>query len=128
MEFAGRLIAFLVGFGFLAGAFGFVVTPGMMEPDFSIAATRIDGLGTLRADLGGAFAGLALFTFAGMRRSQAHWLLVPMIFMGVYLVIRLGHLAIDGVTRNGIRSTVVEIVLVALLYGAYRVLSRADRS
>jgi hypothetical protein len=48
--------------------------------------------------------------------------------MGVYLVIRLGHLAIDGVTRNGIRSTVVEIVLVALLYGAYRVLSRADRS
>jgi len=128
MEFTGRLIAFLVGFGFLAGAFGFVVTPGMMEPDFSVVATRIDGMGTLRADLGGAFLGLALFTFAGMRRSQAQWLLVPLVFMAVYLAIRLGHLAIDGVTANGIRSTVVEILLVALLYGAHRVLSRADRS
>jgi hypothetical protein len=128
MEIAGRLIAFLVGFGFLAGAMGFIVTPAMMEPDFSIAATRIDGMGTLRADIGGAFAGLALFTFLGMRRSQAQWLLVPLAFMAVYLVIRLGHLAVDGVTANGIRSTVVEIVLVALCYAAYRVLSRANRS
>jgi hypothetical protein len=128
MEFTSRLVAFMAGFGFLAGAFGFVVTPGMMEPDFSVVATQIDGFGTLRADLGGAFLGLALFTFAGMRRSQAQWLLVPTVFMGVYLVIRLAHLAIDGVTRNGIRSTVVEIVLVALCYAAYRVLSRANRS
>jgi len=127
MEIAGRVIAFLVGFGFLAGAFGFVLTPGMMEPDFSIVATRIDGMGTLRANVGGAFAGLALFAFAGMRRSQAHWLLVPLVFMGVYLLIRLGHLAIDGVTANGIRSTVVDIVLVILLYGAHRMLARAHR-
>jgi hypothetical protein len=128
MEFAGRLVAFLVGFGFLAGAIGFIFMPGMMEPDFSVAATRIDGLGTLRADLGGAFAGLALFTFAGMRRSQARWLLVPLVFMGAYLLIRLGHLAVDGVTANGIRSTLVEIVLLVLLYGAHRVLARSGRS
>ena len=127
MELACRLLLFLIGLGFLAGALGFVAAPGMMEPDFSVAATRIDGLGTLRADLGGAFAGLALFTFVGMRRSQAQWLVVPMVFMGVYLVIRLGYLAVDGVTANGIRSTVVEIVLVALLYAAYRMLSRGSR-
>jgi len=128
MEMAGRIIAFLVGFGFLAGAVGFIVMPGMMEPDFAVKWTRIDGMGTLRADLGGAFLGLALFTFAGMRRAQAQWLLVPLVFMGLYLAIRLGHLAVDGVTANGIRSTVVEIVLVVLLYVAHRVLSRAQRS
>jgi hypothetical protein len=128
MEFAGRLVAFLVGFGFLAGALGFFVTPGMMEPDFSVVATRIDGMGTLRVDIGGAFASLALFTFAGMRQSQAHWLKVPLVFMGVYLLLRLGHLAVDGITANGIRSTLVELVLVILLYGAHRVLARADRS
>ena len=126
MEFACRFIVFLIGFGFLAGAFGFIVTPGMMEPDFSIKATQIDGMGTLRADIGGAFAGLALFTFAGMRRTRAQWLLVPTVFMAAYLVIRLGHLAVDGVTQNGIRSTVVEIVLLALLYGTHRVLSRGS--
>jgi hypothetical protein len=128
MAFAGRLIAFLVGFGFLSGAVGFIFMPGMMEPDFSVMATRPDGLGTLRANLGGAFAGLALFAFLGMRRAQAHWLLVPLAFMATYLVIRLGHLAVDGVTPNGIRSTVVDIVLVVLLYAAHRMLSREDRS
>jgi len=128
MEFAGRLVAFLVGFGFLSGAIGFIFMPGMMEPDFSVIPTQVDGLGTLRADLGGAFAGLAIFAFAGMRRAQAHWLLVPLTFVGLYLLIRLGHLAVDGVTPNGIRSTVVEAVLLVLLYGAHRVLSRAQRS
>jgi hypothetical protein len=126
MEVAGRLVAFLVGFGFLAGAVGFVFTPDMVQSQFSIAATAVDGMGTLRADLGGAFAGLALFTFAGMRRGQARWLQVPLAFMVVYVLIRVGHLAVDGVTANGIRSTVVEIVLIVLLYGAHRVLSRAD--
>jgi len=67
VELACRLLVFLIGLGFLAGALGFVAAPGMMEPDFSVAATRI------------------------------------------------------------IRSTVVEIVLVALLYAAYRMLSRGSR-
>ena len=128
MVFACRLIAFLIGFAFLAGALGFAVTPGMMEADFAVKATRVDGFGTLRADIGGAFAGIACFAFAGMRAGGAHWLRVPLVMVGAMLAVRLVHLGVDGVTPFGIRSTVIEIVLVALLAFAHRVLGRADRA
>jgi hypothetical protein len=127
MTGASRFIAVVIGLLFLGGGLAFGFAPGMIAPEFALATTAIAGMGTLRSDLGGAFLALALFTFAGARPSQAQWLRVPLIFMVVFLAMRTAHLVLDGVTPAGIRSWTVEIVLLVLLTGTHRVLTRADQ-
>ena len=43
------------------GAVGFMFSPEAMEAQFSVVASRVDGMGTLRGDLGGLFLTLAVF-------------------------------------------------------------------
>ena len=97
-----------------AGA-AFAFAPEKAAVDFAIATTSVAGMGTLRADLGGTFLVLGVFTLLGVRPGKAQWLLVPLAFMGAFLVLRLFHLAIDGISPGGMRSTAVEVVLLGLL-------------
>jgi len=62
MEKSLRIAAAFIGISMLIGAIGFMFSPDAMEAQFSVVASRIDGMGTLRADLGGLFLNLALFT------------------------------------------------------------------
>ena len=50
-----RIVVVLMGLVALLGGLGFIFAPTQMEADFSIVASRIDGLGTIRGDLGGMF-------------------------------------------------------------------------
>lgn len=124
MEKLARAALVLIGLAMLGGALGFGLAPQLMERDFGVIASRIDGFGTLRADLGGTFLSLAICIFLGLRAGQAHWLRVPVVFMGAFLLFRGVHLAVDGVTTFGMRSFIVEIVLIAILAWAQRVVSR----
>jgi hypothetical protein len=81
MERVSRILVNVIGLLTLLGALGFMIAPAQMEPDFSILPTRLDGWGTLRADLGGPFLAIALFTFFGARPGKSQWLWVPVIFM-----------------------------------------------
>jgi hypothetical protein len=46
--------------------------------------------------------------------------------IGLFLILRLFHLSMDGISDGGIRSTVVEIVLLAQLALGRRLLSDSE--
>ncbi|MDG1818831.1 MAG: hypothetical protein P8H31_03270 [Porticoccaceae bacterium] len=105
----------LMGLIALLGGFGFVFAPTQMEADFSIVASRVDGLGTIRADLGGMFLMAACFMFYGSRPGMSAWLVVPIVLLLTVLFGRTVHILIDGISQPAIRSTVVEIVALVFL-------------
>jgi hypothetical protein len=127
MEKRSRILVNLVGVLTLIGAIGFMFTPGLMEPDFSILPTRPDGWGTLRADIGGSFLAIAIFTFLGAQPGKSHWLWVPLIFVSAFLFGRVVHIVFDGISLPAIRSLIVEVVLLVVVEWSRRVLSKADR-
>lgn len=123
MEKALRILLRLLALGMFIGAVGFIFNPAGMEAEFAVGALETHGMGTLRGDLGGAFMMLAIFTFHGSRPGNAAWLAVPLVFMLTVLFGRTVHIVLDGLTDPAIRSTVIELVAVAILEYARRTLA-----
>ena len=123
MEKGLRIAVVLIGVTMVLGALGFIFSPDAMEAQFSVVASRIDGMGTLRGDLGGLFLTLAIFTLYGSRPGKSAWLAVPVVFMLTVLLGRTVHILIDGLSEPAIRSTVVEIISLAVLESARRQLA-----
>jgi len=123
MEMALRIVLRLLALGILLGAVGFIFNPAGMEADFAVRALETHGMGTLRGDLGGTFLMLAIFTFHGSRPGNAAWLAVPLVFMLTVLFGRIVHIVLDGLTDPAIRSTVIELVAIAILEYARRTLA-----
>jgi hypothetical protein len=119
-----RWLVVLIALAFLAGGLGFALAPTLVAADFAVTTTGVAGMGTLRADLGGLLLGNALFAFAGLRRGSERWLAVPLVFIATILALRLLHLALDGTSPGGIRSLIIEIVVVAILFAARRAFAR----
>lgn len=127
MEKGLRFAVILIGVAMVLGALGFMFSPDAMEAQFSVVASRVDGMGTLRGDLGGLFLTLAIFTLYGSRPGKSAWLAVPVVFMLTVLLGRTVHMFIDGLSEPAIRSTVVEIISLAVLEAARRQLA-TDKS
>jgi hypothetical protein len=127
MEKGLRFAVILIGVAMVLGALGFMFSPDAMEAQFSVVASRVDGMGTLRGDLGGLFLTLAIFTLYGSRPGKSAWLAVPVVFMLTVLLGRTVHMFIDGLSEPAIRSTVVEIISLAVLGAARRQLA-TDKS
>ena len=123
MEKALRILLRLLALGMFIGAVGFIFNPAGMEAEFAVGALETHGMGTLRGDLGGAFLMLAIFTFHGSRPGNAAWLAVPLVFMLTVLFGRTVHIVLDGLTDPAIRSTVIELVAVAIIEYARRTLA-----
>lgn len=118
-----RIILVLMGLVALLGGFGFIFAPTQMEAEFSVVASRVDGLGTIRGDLGGMFLMAAGFILYGSRPGNSAWLVVPMALLIAILFGRSVHILIDGVSQPAIRSTLIEIVALVFLNFARRRLS-----
>ena len=127
MENGLRFAVILIGVAMVLGALGFMFSPDAMEAQFSVVASRVDGMGTLRGDLGGLFLTLAIFTLYGSRPGKSAWLAVPVVFMLTVLLGRTVHMFIDGLSEPAIRSTVVEIISLAVFEAARRQLA-TDKS
>ena len=128
MELALRILLRLLALGMLIGAVGFIFNPAAMEADFAVRALETHGMGTLRGDLGGTFLMLAIFTFHGSRPGSAAWLAVPLVFMLTVLFGRVVHIVLDGVTDPAIRSTIIELIAVAILEYARRKLATENNN
>jgi hypothetical protein len=61
-----------------------------------------------------------------LRPGREQWLNVPIALIGLFLFLRLIHLGIDGISDGGIRSTVVEIILLLQLGLGRRLLANSD--
>ena len=117
----------LMGLIALLGGLGFVFAPTQMEADFSIVASRVDGLGTIRGDLGGMFLMVAGFMLYGSRPGKSAWLVVPVVLLLTVLFGRTVHILIDGISQPAIRSTLVEIFALGFLEFSRRKLSLSVR-
>ena len=115
-----RIVLVLMGLLALLAGFGFIFTPVQMEAEFSIVASRVDGLGTIRGDLGGMFLMASGFILYGSRPDNAAWLVVPMVLLITVLFGRTVHIIVDGISQPAIRSTLVEIFALLFLYYARR--------
>ena len=110
-----RFLLLIIALGMLLGAIGFMFYPWMMQGDFAVVASRVDGMGTIRGDLGGLFLMLSVFTFYGCLPRKSQWLMVPTVFMITVMLGRTVHVLIDGVTQAAIRSFTVEIIVLLIL-------------
>ena len=115
-----RIVLVLMGLLALLAGLGFVFIPIQMEAEFSIVASRVDGLGTIRGDLGGMFLMAAGFILYGSRPGKSGWLVVPMVLLITVLFGRTVHIIVDGISQPAIRSTLVEIFALLFLYYARR--------
>ena len=123
MKTVVRAALALFAIGAIGAGLGFAFMPERLAVEFALSPTSVAGLGNLRADLGGCFIGLGIFTLLGLRRGESRWLDVPLVVMALFLGLRLLHLGLDGVSDAGLRSTLVEVVLLALLIQGRRVLA-----
>lgn len=110
-----RFLVVAIALGMLLGAIGFMFYPWMMQGDFAVVASRVDGMGTIRGDLGGLFLMLSIFTFYGCLRRKSQWLMVPIVFMLTVMMGRTVHVLVDGVTQAAIRSFTAEIIILLIL-------------
>ena len=118
-----RIVLVLMGLLALLAGLGFIFAPVQMETEFSIVASRVDGLGTIRGDLGGMFLMAAGFIIYGSRPGKTLWLVVPMVLLVTVLFGRTVHIIFDGISQPAIRSTLVEIFALLFLNYAHRRLS-----
>ncbi len=115
-----RIVLVLMGLLALLAGLGFIFAPVQMEAEFSIVASRVDGLGTIRGDLGGMFLMAAGFIIYGSRPGKTLWLVVPMVLLITVLFGRTVHIIVDGISQPAIRSTLVEIFALLFLNYARR--------
>ena len=99
--------------------------PQIIEQQFFISASTPEGLNAFRADFGGFFLGVGIFSLLGLRAGQAHWLLAAMVLLAGAAVGRLIGIAIDGVNAMALGSMVFESIVAALFFSAYKCLSPA---
>jgi hypothetical protein len=115
-----RIVIVLMGLLALLAGLGFIFVPNQMEAEFSVVASRVDGLGTIRGDLGGMFLMAAGFILYGSRPGNSAWLVVPIVLLITVLFGRTVHIIVDGISQPAIRSTLVEIFALLFLDFARR--------
>jgi len=124
-----RLLRALVGLTallFVGIALQFMLFPETAAERFALVPRGIQGLNTLRGDLGGLFLGGGVLMAAGVIYRQTFWWLAAAAVVAAIGFGRLVGFVFDGWQGNSLPQAVVELVIVILLVTAHRVCRRTD--
>jgi ribonuclease Z len=110
-----RLLSGLVGIFFIILGLAFLLAPSGPAAQFALLPASNTGFSALRADLGGYFLGMALFSLLGAIAGSAAWLTVPAVVLGFVILGRILSLIFDGRSPEAMRATAVELVLAVIL-------------
>jgi hypothetical protein len=91
------------------------LNPALPAAKLGLSATGPLGLASIRADLGGFFAGSSILALIAVIRSEAKYLTAPVLFIGLALMGRVLTVAMSGLTADMVQPMVVEAVLVVVL-------------
>jgi len=91
------------------------LNPTLPAAKLGLSATGPLGLASIRADLGGFFAGSSILALIAVIRSEAKYLTAPVLFIGLALMGRVLTVAMSGLTADMVQPMVVEAVLVVVL-------------
>jgi len=115
-----RFVLALAAVAFAVLALGFWVAPEQIASQFGLAADGAAGLSSLRADLGGLFAGLALLCGVGVKINRRSWLAAAaLLLVGIVCGRTIGWI-VDGRSAAGMPELAVELVVLATLVGYVR--------
>ena len=98
--------------------------PDIFATGFSVQPITIQGLNAIRGDFGGLFLGMSFFCFLGAMTGRCRWLIVPIIFLILIITGRLISLGLEGFSAAGVKSLIIELVLLVLLTVSTVVLAR----
>ena len=115
-------LIFLFGLFDLMMGLNFLLNPQTTAAGFGLAPTGTQGLSSIRADFTAFFGVVAICMMVGAWRRNADLLLVPAALMGTAVTVRALSLALDGTYPGWQVPMLVEILHVALLVTAWRVL------
>lgn len=122
MRFVLTALIFLFGLFDLFMGLNFLLNPAQTATGFGLSANGAQGLSTLRADFTAFFGVVAVCMMIGAWRRNADLLLVPAAIMGTAVTVRALSLALDGPYEGWPVPMTVELLHVALLLAAWRVL------
>ncbi len=110
-----RILVGLVAAFFLFFALGFWFQLDRVMPEFGLATTNILGRASIRADFGGFFWGVGLFSLMAAIRASRNYAFGAMVLLGFALAGRLLSLLFDGAAPGGTVPMVVEAACIAIL-------------
>lgn len=114
----------------IAGLLGLLVAvriwmaPAEVAAQLGVAASGPLGLATLRADMGGFFAGGGVFALMAAFKGRGGMLLPSVVLIGVALMGRLIAIAIDGFAPEMGPPMAIEAVLLVLFVAGWKWLPR----
>jgi hypothetical protein len=122
MQSVMRIIIGVLGLQFIALGLWLWMVPELAGGALGLTATGPLGIATIRADIGSLFIAMGGFSaFAAWRQAPA-FLLAPMVILGLAIVARIITLLTEGVGLIMLPPLVIEIVLLALMVAAQRLL------
>lgn len=114
LEIVFRLLVGLIGLFFLALGIGFMAFPDILAAVFSVEPAYALGVSGIRSDFGGLFLGMSFFCLLGATRSS-RWLAVPIIFLLLIIAGRMIGIGLEGSSSAGVKSLLVELILLVIL-------------
>jgi ribonuclease Z len=111
-------MAGLAGLLFLFLGIGFITFPDILATAFFVQPITVQGLNSIRGDLGGLFLGMSFFCLLGAATGRNRWLVVPVIFLIIIMSGRLLSQTLDGFSAAGAQSLKIEALLLILLAAA----------
>ncbi len=116
MQIAIKVVVGLIALLLLVMAFNLMFDPADSALGFNVTPIGIDGLSTLRADLGGMFLASAVLLVLGLVQQKAQWFYAVAILMGLIALGRLIGFVLDGGPSDvTLPAFIVELVFVAIL-------------
>lgn len=91
------------------------LNPAGPAAKLGLAVTGPLGLATIRADLGGFFAGAGLLALMAAVHSHARLLTAPLLLISLALAGRIVTLVLNGLTPDMVQPMVIEAVLLVIL-------------
>lgn len=114
-------LIFLFGLFDLLMAIGFLIDPVQAAAGLGMTAGGAQELSTVRADFTAFFGVIAVCMMLGAWRRNGDLLLVPAALMGTAFLVRALGLAVDGAYPGWQIPMLVELMHVALLIVAWRI-------
>lgn len=122
MDNIARGLAILVGAFMLFMGLSFWFALDSAVAGFAIAPDNVLGRASIRADVGGFFAGTGLLALLGAWKRNVHYLEGATLFVGLALAARAVSMLLDGPAPGGIPPMVIEAVMIgALLWARSRI-------
>jgi hypothetical protein len=124
MQLLLRVAIGLIGVLGLLLVVQFLIDPAKAAGNLGLVGQGASGLSSLRSDVGGFFAGTALFTLAAAIQNSRRLLSVPLVFIAYALAARFVTIGLDGWHSSAIGPIVAEAALLAIVIAGHRKFAR----